>query len=216
MATAGAAALGIAVSPIPVLAVAALLGSHTVRTAFAFVAGEAVAVGAVAALVVAASAGSLGDSLHSTLSFMQLAIAALLVLLWIAHRRRSRDDAAAGRVLARLDETGVRPSAAFATGAALVALNPKNFALALAGGAAILDLDTGWSVNVLTVLAFTALAISVLTAEVVAYALWPRRAASLLARGREAAMRHERVVVTVVLLGLALLFFMLGLRGLLR
>jgi hypothetical protein len=79
-----------------------------------------------------------------------------------------------------------------------------------------LDLDDAWSVRVVTILAFTALAVSLLTAEVVAYALSPRRAAVLLARGRASAMRHERGVVSAVLLGLALLFFMLGLVGLLR
>ncbi|HEU6446613.1 MAG TPA: hypothetical protein VFL61_16290, partial [Gaiellaceae bacterium] len=106
--TATAAALGIAVSPIPALAVAALLGSSgALRTASAFVAGEALAVGAIAALVVVVAAGSLEASLESTLAFMQIGIGALLLLLLIAHARATRDVPASARVLAALD--GVRP-----------------------------------------------------------------------------------------------------------
>ena len=44
----------------------------------------------------------------------------------------------------------------------------------------------------------------------------PRRAARLLARGREFTLQHERIVVNVVLLGLALLFLTRGLLDLSR
>lgn len=215
MGTASAAALGIAVSPIPALAVAALLGSSgALRTAAAFVAGEALAVGAIAALVVVVAAGSLEASLESTLAFMQIGIGALLLLLLIAHARATRDVPASARVLAALD--GVRPPAAFVSGVAMVAVNPKNLALALAGGAAILELDQTGSLDAVTVVAFAALAVSLLVAEVAAYALSPERAARLLAGGRAFTLRHERVVVNVVLLGLGVLFLVRGTLDLLR
>jgi len=205
------------VSPIPAIAVAALLGTEgALRAASAFVVGEAVAVGAIAAIVVAASAGSAKESLGFALAFIQLGIAALLVLLLIAHLRLGRDKPASQRMLAGLDGAAVRTPVAFASGAAMVAVNPKNLALALAGGTAILQLDAAWSVRAAIVVAFTALAVSLLTAEVVAYALSPRRAASLLARGRAVVLQHERRVVSAVLLGLAVLFVTLGLLGLRR
>ena len=217
MGTAGAAAFGIAVSPIPAVAVAALLGTTSpLRAASAFVAGQGVGIFAVVTIVVVASADSLGNSLHSALAFMQLGIAAILTLLLIAHLRRNREQSASSHVLASLDGLVVRPGAAFVSGVAMVGVNPKNLALALAGGAAIVDLDATWSVDAVTVAAFTVLASSLLIAEVLAYRLAPRRSASLLAQGRASVMRHERGVVTAVLLGLALLFFTLGLATLLR
>lgn len=217
MGTAGAAALGIAVSPIPALAVAALLGGDgALRAAAAFVVGEAVAVGAIAAIVVTLAASSLEDSLDVTVAVMQLAIAGLLGLLLVAHMQRAGDKRATPRVLAALNGVRERPRAAFVIGLAMVAVNPKNLAFALAGGAAILQLDRTWGVNLATVVAFTALAVSVLTAEIVAYALSPQRAARLLARGGALASRHERVLVSVVLIGLAVLFFTRGLLDMLR
>jgi threonine/homoserine/homoserine lactone efflux protein len=202
------------VSPIPALAVAALLGSRgSLRAASAFVAGEALAVGAIVALVVVVAAESLDDSLDSALAVMQLGIAALLALLLVAHSRKMRDAPASTRVLAALD--GVGSSVAFMTGAAMVAVNPKNLALALAGGAAILELDQTGGSNVVTVLVFTAVAVSLPIAEALAYALMPNASARLLARGRELILRHERVVVNGVLLGLSLLFLARGLLDLL-
>jgi len=203
------------VSPIPALAVASLLGSSgSLRAASAFVAGEAFAVGAIVTVIVVVAAGSLDDSLGSTLAVMQLAIAALLALLLVAHSRRAQEEPASTRILAALDGVGL--SVAFVSGAAMVVVNPKNLALALAGGAAILELDQTGSSNVVNILVFTAVAVSLLSAEVVAYALMPRTTAWLLARGRELTLRHERVVVNAVLLSLSLLFFMRGLLDLLR
>jgi threonine/homoserine/homoserine lactone efflux protein len=98
----------------------------------------------------------------------------------------------------------------------MVGVNPKNLALALAGGAAILELDQTGGLAAVTVFVFTTLAVSLLIVEIAAYALSPERGAALLARGRDFTLRHERVVVNVVLLGLALLFVTRGLLDLLR
>ena len=217
MGTAGAAAFGIAVSPISAIAVAALLGTNgPLRAASAFVAGQAIGIFAVVTIVLAASADLLRGSLHSALALVQLGVAAALALLLVAHLRRGRDRPASSRVLGSLDGVVVRPGVAFVSGAAMVGVNPKNLALALGGAAAIVDLDATWRVNAVTVVAFTVLASSILIAEVLAYRLAPRRSASLLAQGRASVMRHERRVVTAALLGLALLFFTLGLATLLR
>jgi threonine/homoserine/homoserine lactone efflux protein len=213
--TAAAAALGIAISPIPLLAVAALLGSAgTTRTALAFVAGEALAVGAIAAIVVVVAARTLEGSLDSSLAFMQLGVAAALVLLLVLHLRMSEDETASTRVLAAID--GVRPRVALLSGAAMVGVNPKNLALTLAGAAAILELDQSGGRQAMALVGFTVIAVSLLVLVVTAYALAPARAAALLARGRTFTLRHERIVVNGVLLALALLFFTRGLLDLWR
>jgi hypothetical protein len=213
--TAAAAALGIAISPISLLAVAALLGSAgTTRTALAFVAGGAIAVGAIAAIVVVAAARTLEGSLDSSLAFMQLGVAAVLVLLLVLHLRMREGETASTRLLAAID--GVRPRVALLFGAAMVGVNPKNLALTLAGAAAILELDQSGGRQAMALVGFTAIAVSLLVLEVTAYAVAPARAAALLERGRTFTVRHERIVVNGVLLALALLFFTRGLLDLWR
>jgi threonine/homoserine/homoserine lactone efflux protein len=195
--------------------VAALLGSAgTTRTALAFVAGEALAVGAIAAIVIVAAARTLEGSLDSSLAFMQLGVAAVLVLLLVLHLRMSEDETASTRVLAAID--GVRPRVALLSGAAMVGVNPKNLALTLAGAAAILELDQSGGRQAMALVGFTAIAVSLLVLEVMAYALAPVRAAALLGRARTFTLRHERVVVNGVLVAFAVLFFTRGLLDLLR
>jgi hypothetical protein len=92
------------VSPIPALAVAALLGSSgRLRTASAFVAGEALTIGAIAALVVVLAADSAESAVESALAFLQLGVGILLALLFLAHRRAARREPASSRMLPALD-----------------------------------------------------------------------------------------------------------------
>lgn len=211
MEAAAAAALGIALSPLPLLAVAALLGSPgTTRTATAFVAGETVTIAAIAATVVAVTTRQLdAGTLDPTFAVLQLAVAAVLAALLVVHALRRESPARAARLLDALD--GVRPAVAFGAGVLLVALNPKNLALTLAGAAAIVDLDRSAGLELAAVAAFTGLAVSVLAVAVACYAVAPARAGKLLARGRGLLLRRERVVVAVVLGALAALFLVRGL-----
>ena len=170
----------------------------------------ATTVAAIAATVVAVTTRQLdAGTLDPTFAVLQLAVAAVLAGLLVVHALRRESPARAARLLDALD--GVRPAVAFAAGVLLVALNPKNLALTLAGAAAIVDLDRSAGLELAAVAAFTGLAVSVLAVAVGCYAVAPARAGVLLARGRGLLLRRERVVLAVVLGGLAALFLVRGL-----
>jgi hypothetical protein len=207
-----AAALGIALSPLPFVLAVALLGtSRPVPNAFAFVSGEALAVASIAGAVVflAADDGSTG-SLERKLSVLEVIVGIALGVLLVVHLRRPPRPAGPPRWSTLLDRVG--PRAAFAGGLAMVAINPKNLALTLAGSASIVQLGYSTGGQAASVLMFSAVAVSALLLLLALTAAFPARSASLLARSQSLVYSHERVLVGV-LLGVLATFFLL--RGLL-
>jgi hypothetical protein len=214
MEAAAVAALGIALSPIPLLAVAAFLGGpRATGTATAFVSGEALAVAAVAGLVVAFTSSTLDEAAFERASgITELVVAAVLGALLLSYLVSDRDRPVSTRVLGAVDRAG--PGVAFVSGIAAVVANPKNLALAVAGAGAIVELRLSGALDAVGVLAFTLLATSVLLAVLVVFALVPERAMTLLAGVRGFVERNERAVVTVSLAVLALYFLARGLLDL--
>jgi threonine/homoserine/homoserine lactone efflux protein len=205
------AAVGIALSPIPMLATAAFLaGPRPRETATAFLSGEALAVVAVVGLVVGFTSSQLDDAtLDRAAGSLELVVAALLAALLVSYLVSGRNRTTSARVLEAVDRAGV--GIAFVSGVAVIVANPKNLALALAGAGAIVELQQPGGVDALSVMAFTLLAISGLLAMTVAYAVVPDRAAGLLGGVRGFIHRNERVVVTATLLLLSVFFLARGL-----
>ena len=207
------AALGIALSPIPILFMVGLLGaSGPGRSAIAFASGEAVAVCSLLAATVFLfdDAGGGEGSLGSLATGLELTIGALLLVLLAAHLRRARGPRDWSS-LSLLERVG--PRAAFAAGLGMVLVNPKNLALTLAGAAAILELASSSGARIGTFAIFTGAAVSLLTLLIVASAMFPRPASVVLGRGRELVLERERVVVTVLLAALGGFFLLRGLAG---
>jgi threonine/homoserine/homoserine lactone efflux protein len=135
-------AVGIAISPLPIVAVVLMLAGPRGRVngpafVLAWIAGlAAVGVIVIAAMGDEAQAGA--DGPRGWVSWLELALG--VVLLGVAAREwrgRPRGDAPAPlpRWLRALDAAG--PGRAAAAGVALSALNPKNLVLAVAGATAI-------------------------------------------------------------------------------
>lgn len=204
------AALGIALSPIPILVMVGLLSaSGPGSSAIAFASGEAVAVGALLlATVFLFDPGGERGSLGSLETGLALAVGVLLLALLVAHLRRPRRPR--GWTSLSLFER-VGPRAAFAGGLGMVLVNPKNLALTLAGAAAILELTSSTGARVATLVTFTCAAVSLLALLVAASAAFPGRASAVLGRGRALVLEHERVVVTVLLAALGGFFLARGL-----
>jgi threonine/homoserine/homoserine lactone efflux protein len=207
-------ALGIALSPLPLLLVVGLLGaSGPGTTAVAFVSGEAIAIGVVllGAIFVFGSAGSEGGSLGLAQPVLELTIGALLLALLLVHLRRPRRSQE-GTALAMLERVGA--PTAFAGGLGMVLVNPKNLALTLAGAATIVDLTSSTGARVAALTLFTAGAVSLVAALVAAMAVFPERGGALLGRGRDLVMMRERAVVASLLVVLGTFFLVRGLRAL--
>jgi Sap, sulfolipid-1-addressing protein len=209
-----AAGLGIALSPLPLLFAFALLGtSRPLGNAVAFVAGEALAVGgiATAAVFFASDPTRPRDSVAGTLRALEIVIGLGLAALLVLHLSRPRRHEGLPRWSALLD--GVGPGGAFAGGLAMVALNPKNLALTLAGAASIVQL--GYSVNgrAAGVIVFTTGAVSLLSILIALSAALPHRSTELVGRAHSFVLVHERVLVACLLGALAAFFLLRGLLG---
>lgn len=206
-----AAGIGIALSPVPFLFAIALLGSsRPVGNAVAFITGEASAVAGVATLAVVLTAEG-GGSLESALSVLEILVGIALAALLVVHLRRPRRDEGRPRWSTLLDQVG--PRGAFAGGAAMVAVNPKNLALTLAGAASIVQLGYSAGGQAASVVAFTAVAVSALLALLALVAAFPRRSTALLGRAQASVFAHERALVGALLGALALFFLSRGLVG---
>lgn len=203
------AAIGIALSPVPFLLAVVLLGADGVAArVVAFVSGEALAVaGVMLAAVFLFRAGD--HAVTSTIGLLEITVGAVLAFLLGVHVRRAR-TAHSERLHGLLERVGT--TKAFAGGVAMVLVNPKNLALALAGAAAILQLDYSLGGELASVLTFTAASVSVLVSLLVLAVAFPERSRTALERLTSFVGAHERTLVTV-LLGLLSIFFLV--RGIL-
>lgn len=209
-----AAALGIALSPLPFLLEVALLGSsRPTRNAIAFISGEAFAVAVIAAFAVVLVSDGEGTAgrLERPLSGLELVVGALFAVLLVVHLRRRRRDDLPPRWSTVLDRVG--PRGAFAGGLAMVVVNPKNLALTLAGAASIAQLGYSAGGRAASVAGFTAVAVSFLVGVLVLVAAFPERSGELLGRMQAAVYASERVLVGAVLGVLAVFFLLRGSLG---
>ncbi|MGY1669045.1 GAP family protein [Geodermatophilus sp. SYSU D00710] len=167
-------AVGVAVSPVPVIAVVLLLlSSHAGGAAAGFLLGWVGGIVAVTTLfvllggVVAPAEG--GPS--PVVAWVQVVLGALLLAGGI-RQFRARPHAGAAPALpgwmAALDR--VTPGRAAALGAALSALNPKNLGLCLAAGSTVGSAGLATGGAVVAVALFTVLAASTVAAPVLAHA----------------------------------------------
>jgi len=209
-----AAAIGIAVSPLPFLFAIALLGTNRpTRNALAFITGEALAVAVVATVTVVLVADGDGTAgpLERPLSVLEIVVGAVFAALLVVHLRGPRREGERPRWSTVLD--GVGPRGAFAGGLAMVAVNPKNLALTLAGAAAIAQLGYSAGGQAASVVGFTAIAVSLLVGLLLVAVSFPERSTAVLSRAQAAVYARERVIVASVLGLLAAFFLVRGLIG---
>lgn len=207
---------GVAISPLPVLAVIALLVSRRPRpTSLAFAAGW---LGGIVAVLTVALGFAIGASrlgltgLQRSAAVIGIVLGVLVmvagVLVWV---RRPADDAGPPGWLAALDE--LPPSRAFAAGGALSAVNPKNL---VASGTAGLML--GWSglppdqITVIAI-AFCLLAGSTVLVPVLVFLAVGRRAQDQLFRLRDWLLPRQAGLVAALLVAIGLLLVVRGISG---
>ncbi|HEY7704052.1 MAG TPA: GAP family protein [Acidimicrobiia bacterium] len=151
-------AVGVAISPLPIIAIVLLLSSSKGRSnAFAFLLGWLAGLAVVGTLVLllADPAGASTDSGPAKwVGWLVLALGALCVLLGIRQfrgRPRGGEEAPLPKWMTVIDQ--FTPGRSLAIGFALAAINPKNTTLTLAASAAIAGagLDTAASFVVLAV-----------------------------------------------------------------
>jgi threonine/homoserine/homoserine lactone efflux protein len=140
--------VGVALSPIPIIAVVLMLGTPRARAnGPAFMAGWLIGLSVAGAIVLAISSGasaSEGGAPADWVSILKLVIGALLLLVaakqWRG-RPRGDEDASLPKWMRAIDQ--FRPQRALAMGVALSAINPKNLLLTVGAAAAIAQTGVG-------------------------------------------------------------------------
>jgi len=212
-------AIGIAISPVPIIAaILMLLSQQAAKTSTAFLIGwvAGIVVVTVVVLLLVGEAGDSDDGKPSTLSsILKLAIGALLVLMALK-QWRSRPKAG---------ETGEMPKwmgaiesftfgKALGLGFLLSGINPKNLLMCLAAGTTIgaAHLSTGDDIVVVAV--FTVLAASTVAIPVIGFLVASSRMEAPLNDLRGWLTQNNAVVMGVLLLVIGVDLIGKGITGL--
>lgn len=197
------AAMAIALTPIQIVAVVVVLGGPKGRAGgYAFLAGWLVALGALAtvAILLVDKLGESGRTPTPLLHWLQLTAGLLLLAMAVRMwRRRPKDsqEPATPKQLASLGEAG--PVRAFVTGASTAAANPKIIALVLSSVTSIAYLVLSpWQLAAVAGL-FVLLGSTPLIALVVAHATGGPATAACIHDLKGFMLRHNNVILTVVL-----------------
>ena len=167
-------AVGVAVSPVPVIAVILmLLSSHAGGASAGFLLGWGTGIVVVTALFVflAGVVEPPDGGPSPVVSWIKVVLGALLLIGGIQQfraRPHRGDEPALPGWMAAIDE--VTPGRAAGLGAALSALNPKNLGLCLAAGSTVGSASLGTGGTVAAVAVFTVLAASTVAVPVLAHA----------------------------------------------
>lgn len=209
-------AVGVAISPIPIIAaILMLLSSNAGRASLGFAAGWVagiVAVTAVAAAVAQAGDGRhAGESTSPVIAWVKIALGIVLVLLAIRQWRGRGDGAEPGWMKA-VDQLGTVKAAGL--GAALAAANPKNLVLGLAAGATIGGSGQSSGTVIIAVVVFTLIATSTVLGPVLAYTVAGDRMRATLDNLKSWLQTYNAQVMAVVLLVLGAGLAGKGLAGL--
>lgn len=198
-------AVGVALSPVPIIAVVLMLTAGKARTdGPAFVLGWVFGLGVVGAIVLAI-AGPAGASSSGApaawVSWLKIALGVLLLLVAVRQfrsRPRGQEQAATPKWMGAIGK--LRPAAALGGGAALVAVNPKNLLLAIAAAAAIAQTGISAAQQVIAYLVFAVIATTGVAAPVVIYLAMGNRSADLLDKLKVWMGQHNAVIMTVLCL----------------
>ncbi len=211
------AAVAVALSPIPIVAVVVVLGAPRARTA-----GPAFALGWIAGLlavsvVVVLLVGSASDpdSDDPGVNWLKLGIGIVFLLMaakqWTKRPRPGREPEVPGW-MATIDSA--TPPRAALLGMALSGANPKNLALTLTAAASIAEAGLDTTDTAIAVAAFTALGSITVAGSVLFYLLAGDRAARPLAAVKQFMADNNAVIMMVVLLLLGAKLLGDGLAGL--
>lgn len=211
-------AIGIALSPVPIIAVILMLFSARARqNGPAFLGGWLAGVAVVVVLVtlVAGAVGASDGSPSTLANLLKLALGILLLVLsWLQWKKRPVPgmEPEVPKWMGQVDQ--MQPTQALVLGVVLSGINPKNLTLgigaALVIGSAGLDLVE----SIVTVLVFVAVASISIAVPVIYYLVGGESARQTLDGWKAWLSEHNAVVMTVLLLVMGVVLAGKGLGGL--
>ncbi|MFE9256633.1 GAP family protein [Streptomyces sp. NPDC006879] len=200
-----ASAVGIAISPLPLVAVILMLTTPRGRTnGMAFTAGWVGALALVVGLVVAVGSGLEGDGDTSTgPQWLKLALGVVFLLLALRqwrNRPRGGQQAPPPKWMRAMDR--FTPSKAAALAVVLVAANPKNLALALGGAASIASSPAGAGAKAVASALMVLIGSLCTLLPLGVYLLGGERAARVLDSWKNWMSLHNAAIMATILLAL--------------
>ena len=211
-------AIGVAISPVPVIAVILmLLSPRAPGTGVGFLAGwvvgVAVVVTVVSLLVGPATSDSSGPSAVVSVLKVVLGVVAL-ALAWREWRGRPRPGHPTGLPSWMSAIQSMTPVRATGLGALLAAVNPKNLTLCLAAGASIGGAGLNGGEDAVVVAVFVVVASSTVAVPVIGYVAAGDRATRPLDDLRDWLTDNNATVMTVLLLVIGAVILGQGVAGL--
>ena len=211
-------AVGVALSPVPIIAVILMLGTARARsTGLAFAIGWVVGLVVVSVVVVLLTNGADdSDSGTSTVvDVIKLVFGALFLLLALKQwrsRPQPGTEAAMPKWMATIDSFTAGKS--LVLGAALSGVNPKNLALTLAAAASITQAGLDGGGTAVAIAVFVVIGSLTVAGPVLFFLVAPRRAAGTLRPIKDFMAAHNAVIMMVVLLVLGAKLIGNGIAGL--
>jgi hypothetical protein len=212
-------AIGVAISPLPIIAVILVLFSARARVnGPLFLVGWIVGVTVVSVVVyVIADAGDVGTDRDASdrSHWIKLGLGILLVVLAIRSWRKRPapgEAPATPKWMSAIDT--LTPPKAGGLAVLLSAVNPKNLALSLAAGASLAQANVSSGEATAGLIVFVLIASVGIAVPVVSYLVGGERAAHMLDGWRTWLSTHNTAVMAVLFLVFGVVLFSQGLRGL--
>jgi hypothetical protein len=198
-------AIGIAISPVPIIAVVLMLTTSRARVnGPAFILGWLLGLGVIGAIVLAiadpAKASNSGAP-ATWASWLKIVLGTLLLLVAVRQfrgRPHDQEQAAMPKWMGAIDN--FKPPAALGTGALLAGANPKNLLLAVGGAVAIAQTGIGGAQQAVAYLIFAVIATIGIGAPVGIYFALGKRSQDILGRLKDWMAQHNAVIMSVLCL----------------
>jgi threonine/homoserine/homoserine lactone efflux protein len=201
-------AIGIALSPVPIIAVVLMLTSDRARVnGPVFVVGWLIGLGILGAIVLAVadpSGASKSGAPATWVSWVKIVVGVLLLLVAVLQfrgRPRGGEEPKMPKWMTSMDKT--KPPAAFGLALVLSAANPKNLLLGVAGGAAIAQTGIGARQQAIAYLIFALVGTLGVGIPVVIYFAMGDRSDKLLAGLKDWMSVNSGVIMAVICLIIA-------------
>ena len=211
-------AIGVAISPLPIIAVILVLFSARARVnGPAFLAGWVLGVAVVSVAVYLlsdASDASTDDTTSDTVSWIKLLLGVWLVVLAVKNLRAQKgpEEQTQPKWMASIDS--LTPVKAGGLGALLSGLNPKNLALSLAAGASLAQAGASGGEAAVGLIAFIIIASLSIAVPVAFYVFGGDRAAGVLDGWKSWLSAHNAAVMAALFLVFGVVLISQGLQSL--
>ena len=198
-------AVGVALSPVPIIAVVLMLTSRRARSnGPAFVIGWLIGLAVIGAIVlsVAGPAGASKSGSPATwVSWVKIVLGAALFLVAVRQfrgRPKDSDDAALPKWMASIDT--MKPLTVLGLAALLGGVNPKNLLLAVSAGASIAQTGISGADQAIAYAVFALIGTIGVGTPVLIYFALGERSATMLAALKDWMGRHNAVIMSVLCL----------------